>query len=150
MQPISRRHFFSIAIGAVFWVTTPVNAAKTNLSDGIAIRGYDPVSYFTDSKAQKGKPNISATHAGATYYFTNEENKKAFMASPAQYAPQYGGFCAYAVSQGYTAPIDPQAFSVVNNKLYLNYSKRVRKLWSSDVPGHIKAGNKNWPELSAK
>jgi len=116
--------------------------------NGVAIQGYDPVAYFTANAAVDGDPSISEDYEGAKYYFSSAENRDAFIANPAKYAPQYGGFCAYAVSKGYVAPIDPAAFNVVDDKLYLNYSKSVRKTWTKDIPGHIKSANTNWPGLS--
>ena len=127
----------------------PALAAKLNLSSGVAIQGYDPVAYVTEGAAVGGDAGITAKHDGATYQFASAANRDTFLSDPARYAPQYGGFCAYAVSKGYTAPIDPQAFSVVDNKLYLNFSKSVRGLWSEDIPGNIKKGDANWPKLSA-
>ena len=125
-------------------------AEKMNLTNGLAIKGYDPVAYFTENKPVRGNADFTAQYKGALYRFASATNRDAFNANPAKYAPKYGGFCAYAVSQGYTAPIDPAAFSVVNGSLYLNYSKRVRA-----KPGNVtfqvtsQAANKNWPKLSS-
>lgn len=124
-------------------------AGKINLTSGLAIGGYDPVAYFTQNTAVKGTGDFTADHDGATYQFASAEHRDMFTANPARYVPQYGGFCAYAVSRGYTAKIDPQAFSVVNDRLFLNYSKGVRSIWSKDVPGNITLGDQNWPSLSA-
>ena len=149
----SRRHFlkasacFAIA-GASMWVM-PVHAAKMNVLDGVAIQGYDPVANATQSAAVAGDAGITADYDGATYQFASAANRDAFVANPVKYAPQYGGFCAYAVSKGYTAPIDPQAFTVVDDKLYLNFSPSVKRIWSKDISGNIVKGDSNWPELSA-
>ncbi len=149
----SRRRFLMGAALAALSVTSisamPAFAAKMNLLNGVAIQGYDPVAYVTQSAAVEGDAGITADYNGATYQFASAANRDTFLANPARYAPQYGGFCAYAVSKGYTAPIDPQAFSVVDNKLYLNYSKSVRGIWSKDIPGNIVKGDTNWPKLSA-
>lgn len=146
----SRRAFLGFVAAAISLplIGTNAQAEKMNLLDGVAIQGYDPVAYFTANAAIDGEPSISADYRGAKYYFSSAENRDAFLANPEKYAPQYGGFCAFAVSKGYVAPIDPAAFSIVDNKLYLNYSKRVQKTWSKDIPGHIKSGNSNWPGLS--
>lgn len=153
MSNFSRRNFLKvtagIAIAGISMSAMPAIAAKMNLSDGLAIQGYDPVAYVTENAAVEGDAGITADYNGATYQFASAANRDAFVANPAKYAPQYGGFCAYAVSQGYTAPIDPQAFSVVDDKLYLNYSKGVRSRWSKDIPGNIAKGDSNWPKLSA-
>lgn len=149
----SRRRFIKgaafVALAGATLMAMPAFAAKMNLLDGVAIQGYDPVAYATQSAAVKGDAGITANYNGATYQFASAANRDAFVENPAKYAPQYGGFCAYAVSKGYTAPIDPQAFSVVDDKLYLNYSKSVRNIWSKDIPGNIVKGDSNWPKLSA-
>ena len=112
-----------------------------------AIRGYDPVAYFTDGKPTRGSKQFSATLDGATYLFASAENQAKFVADPAAYAPQYGGYCAYAVSQGYTASTVPEAWSIVDGKLYLNYSTGVQQRWKKDVRGHIRAANMHWPSV---
>lgn len=115
-------------------------------ADG-AIRGYDPVAYFTLGEATEGKAEYSTEWQGAIYRFTSADNLALFESDPERYAPQYGGYCAYAVSQGYTASIDPEAWSIVDGKLYLNYSTGVQKRWNRDIPGHIRAADKNWPTV---
>ena len=112
-----------------------------------AIRGYDPVAYFTLGEATEGKAEFSSQWQGATWRFASADNLARFESDPERYAPQYGGYCAYAVSQGYTASIDPDAWSIVDGKLYLNYSSGVKRRWEKDVPGHIGAADKNWPEV---
>lgn len=146
---ISRRGFLIGSAIAATAASMPAFAAKLNVEGGLAIQGYDPVAYVTNDAAVAGDASITAEYEGATYRFASAANRDAFVAQPARYAPQYGGFCAYAVSQGYTAPIDPQAFTVVDNKLYLNFSKGVRSRWEKDIPGNIKKGDANWPQLSA-
>lgn len=115
--------------------------------DGAAIRGTDPVAYFTQGEAVEGSAEFSSQHDGATWHFASAGNKAMFDADPAKYAPQYGGYCAYAVSQGYTASIDPDAWSIEGGKLYLNFSQSVRRRWLRDVPGHIASGDANWPSV---
>ncbi len=114
-----------------------------------AIRGYDPVAYFTQHKAVKGKAKLSYNWQGANWHFSSQANLDAFKNDPEKYAPQYGGYCAYGVSQGVTPEIDPHAFHVQDGKLYLNLSKVVLKRWKEDIPGYIKDADKNWPELKA-
>lgn len=114
---------------------------------GTAINGYDPVAYFTAATPTKGEMEISSSWNGATWQFSSEENKALFDASPEKYAPQYGGYCAYAVSKGATAPTDPDAWSVVDEKLYLNFSLEVRGIWRQDIPGNISRANANWPAV---
>jgi YHS domain-containing protein len=118
----------------------------SNLFGG-AIKGYDPVAYFTQGKPVKGSGDHEFEYKGATWKFASAENRMTFEKNPEKYAPQYGGYCAYAVSQGYTASIDPEAWSIVDGKLYLNYSKGVRDKWSQDIPGYIKQADANWPKV---
>ena len=124
----------------------PINATLF----GVAIKGYDPVAYFTDAKPVKGESNQSFEWMGATWRFANAARRESFKAAPEKYAPQYGGFCAWAVSQGYTAGIDPVAWKIVNGKLYLNYSLEIQKKWEGDVPGNIAKADANWPQLLKK
>ena len=109
-----------------------------------AIRGYDPVAYFTEAREVKGEPEYSHSWNDAEWYFSSQENLDLFRNDPEAYSPQYGGYCAYAMSKGYYASIDPKAWSVFDGKLYLNYSKSVRKTWSKDIPGHIERADRNW------
>ena len=141
------------AAGGGWYATRADSPAPTGVvfaDNGVAIRGYDPVAYFTDGRPVEGRPEFTATRDGATWRFASAEHKAAFGADPAKYAPQYGGYCAWAVSQGYTAPIDPNAWKVVDGKLYLNYSADVQKDWQKDVPGHIAKANGNWRGLEQK
>ena len=110
-----------------------------------AIRGYDPVAYFTVGAPTRGSDEFTADWQGATYYFASADNRDKFKADPEAYAPQYGGYCAYAVSYGSTASTVPEAWKIVDGKLYLNYSKSVQKRWEQDVPGFISKADANWP-----
>jgi YHS domain-containing protein len=126
-------------------------AGENNLdSAGLALKGYDPVAYFTDRKPLKGKAEFTAQHEGATYRFASAANRDAFAAAPQKYAPQYGGYCAFGVASGYKAPIEPDAWTVVDGKLYLNYNQSVRSRWSSDIPGFVRKAETNWPTVRAK
>jgi YHS domain-containing protein len=115
-----------------------------------AIEGYDPVAYFDEGKPVEGDSDYSHEWMGATWYFASAENRDLFAANPDKYAPQYGGYCAWAVSQGYTAEIDPDAWSIVDDKLYLNYSLDVQKQWQQDVPGNVTKADANWPGIREK
>jgi len=119
-------------------------------SDNLKLKGYDPVAYFTIGKPVKGEAKFEYKWMDATYRFSNQENLELFKKEPEKYAPQYGSYCAYAVSQGYTAPVDPQAWDMVNGKLYLNYSKSVQKKWREKRDEYITSADKNWPALEAK
>ena len=112
-----------------------------------AIRGYDPVAYFDRKGPVKGSKQFSYPWQGATWYFASAENRDKFAAEPERYAPRYGGYCAYAVAQGDTADIDPSAWSIVDGKLYLNYSLRILERWKKDIPGYIRKGDANWPDV---
>ena len=114
---------------------------------GVGLQGHDPVAYFTAGAPTAGKAEFNAAHAGVTYHFASAANRDAFKADPAKYAPQYGGFCAWAVSNDDTADIDPNAWKIVNGKLYLNYSLEIQKKWEADIPGNVAKADKNWPAL---
>ena len=116
--------------------------------DGAAIRGYDPVAYFTQQKPVRGLPAYRAEHKGSTFYFASQANRDAFVSSPEKYAPQYNGFCAFGVAGGYKASIDPAAFTIVQDKLYLNYNSGVQRQWRADAPGFIAKAEKNWPQVA--
>lgn len=127
----------------------PAAADKVYSSWGTAIDGYDPVAYFTEGKPVEGDSEFAYDWNGATWHFSSVENRDLFAADPEQYAPQYGGYCAYAVSQGYTASTESDAWSIVDDKLYLNYSKSVRSKWEQDKAGYIADGDANWPEIES-
>lgn len=115
-----------------------------------AVKGADVVAYFSLEQGQpavKGLDSITHEYMGATWKFSSEENRAKFVANPEKYAPQYGGYCAFAVSHNFTKPINPDAWRVVDDKLYLNLSKGVRKKWLKDVPGNISRADSNWPNV---
>jgi hypothetical protein len=125
--------------------------AQTNVdASGLALKGHDPVAYFTEGKPVGGKPEYTATHDGATYRFSSAASRDAFLAAPSKYAPQYGGYCAFGMAAGYKAPIEPDAWTIVEGKLYLNYNRSVRSRWSADIPGFIRKADANWPSVSSK
>lgn len=127
------------------------STAAVNIdAKGVALKGYDPVSYFGGGAPVQGKPSISAKHDGATYYFSSTANRDKFNAAPSKYTPQYGGFCAMGVALGKKLDVDPQAYRVVDDKLYLNVNKDVQKRWLDDVPGNIANAEKGWPALKDK
>ena len=120
---------------------------QTNQKNGIAIQGYDPVAYFENSKAIEGKKEIIAKYNDVTYQFSSESNKVLFLKNPAQYEPQFGGYCAYGMSNGYRAPIQTEAFTIVDNKLYLNYNLEVKELWFKEKATRIEKAILNWEKL---
>jgi YHS domain-containing protein len=137
-----------ILLIAVLSVSTFAQTSKSakhiNTENGIAIQGYDPVAYFENSKAIKGKKEITATFQDATYYFSSKKNKATFLKNPNHFIPQYGGYCAYGMSFDHDAPIDPKSFAIIDNKLFLNYSSEVNELWLKELADRMKLANKNW------
>ncbi len=136
----------------VFWAISAqlAHALDPTFADrkGNAIRGYDPVAYFTEGEPAKGSKEFSYDWNGATWRFVSQENQQAFAANPEKYAPQYGGYCAWAVSQGYTASTDPLAWNITDGRLFLNYSKSVQANWLIEKEANITQGDINWPGLS--
>lgn len=123
-----------------------VPAVNTD-SEGAALKGYDPVAYFTEDKPVKGRKELEHIWNGAKWRFSNERHKDLFIKTPEKYMPQYGGYCAFAVSMGATADIDPESWKIMNGKLYLNLNKKFHALWLEDIPGNIKKGDENWPRI---
>ena len=115
--------------------------------DGVAIKGYDPVAYITKQQALKGSPRHAVKFMGSTFHFSSAANRDTFEKQPERFAPQYGGYCAFGVTKGYKASIDPGAYTIVEEKLYLNYSQSVMKQWRADIPGNIQKGDQNWPDV---
>jgi YHS domain-containing protein len=112
-----------------------------------ALDGYDPVAYFVQGKPLEGKPELTYAWEGATWRFASPENLAAFRQAPERYAPQFGGYCAYAVASGYTAKTTPEAWHVADGKLYLNFDESVRENWLKDKANFIVAAEKNWPAV---
>ena len=152
---LHRRAFISLAAAALAIVgeagaeaTRPVNTLGS--PDGLAIRGYDPVAYFRDGGPRPGKPEFSIRHGGTTWRFASAEHKALFEADPTRYLPAYGGFCAYGTSRGYLVKVDPEAWSIVAGRLYLNYDLSVRKTWLDRTKTYIARADGNWPRLTSK
>lgn len=116
--------------------------------DGIALGGTDPVAYFTQGEPVEGSAEFSAAYMGATWHFASAEHRDLFVGDPEKYAPQYGGFCAFGVAvPKYKISTVPEAWTIVDGKLYLNYSVPTQKRWEADIPGHIAAADATWPNL---
>lgn len=137
----------ALVIGASFLAAGAAGAADEHhiAMNGYGTNGYDPVAYFTENAARPGRDAHTAEHDGVVYRFASAENRDAFAASPGRYAPQYGGFCAFGTAMGYKVRTDPEAFSVVDGKLYLNFSKGVRSRWNGQRDGFIRGADNNWP-----
>lgn len=128
-------------------ISFALDPVQTGYFSSEAIKGYDSVAYFTENKAVKGLSDFSVEHKGATWLFSSQANLDLFKDSPEKYSPQYGGYCAYAVSQGTTASIKPELFTIHDGKLYLNYNQKINKQWSESKESFIIDADKNWPKL---
>jgi len=143
-------HKLAIAAAAlILSACTSLASNPTFHDDSGALRGYDPVAYFTEQKPVKGSAQFTSNHNGATWYFSSAANKAMFDDNPEKYSPQYGGYCAYGMANGFVVSSDPAAFSLVDDKLYLNYSPGVRDTWLEDVPGNIDSADQNWAEKNS-
>ncbi len=137
-----------LAFGLLSAIAAPASAKSeinSSFIGSVAIDGTDPVAYFTEGKAVKGSSGFTHRWKGAAWRFKNAANRDAFAANPEKYAPQFGGYCAWAVSPGYTADIDPEAWKIYRGELYLNYSKGVQAQWVEDIPGNIAKAESHWP-----
>jgi YHS domain-containing protein len=112
-----------------------------------AVSGFDTVAYFTEGKPVKGDSAMTTNYQGAEWRFSSAANREKFLADPQKYAPQYGGYCAWAVSQGNTASADPLRWTIVKDKLYLNYDEEVQKKWELNIPDFIQKADQNWPKV---
>lgn len=151
-----RNLLFALAVAgsALAASTVPAFADQapvyTSILSRVAVNGYDPVAYFTDGRPVRGLAAHRVTYQGYEYRFASAAHLAAFNANPARYLPQYGGYCAWAVSQGYTAPGNPDNWRIVDGKLYLNYNDEIQRRWEGDIPGYIRSANINWPSVLAR
>jgi YHS domain-containing protein len=149
---MNRKSFLSIAmtltLGAA--ISACSSPQKVFQKEGVALRGYDPVAYFTQGQPVKGAPQFQAEHQGAKFYFASAAHRDSFVAAPDKYAPQYGGYCAFGMSNGYKAATDPAAFTVREGKLYLNYNSEVQKMWSANMSALIEKADQQWPSASSQ
>jgi YHS domain-containing protein len=119
-------------------------------SSGVAIQGYDPVAFFTDSRPVKGDPQFQSEYRGAKYYFVSAEHKATFDKEPAKYEPQFGGYCAYGVSRGHKVPIKIEAWQIVDGRLLMQYDLDVKDKFNQDQLGNLRKADQNWPGLVQK
>ena len=117
---------------------------------GVIIRGYDAVAFFTQNKAVKGSSDFKSTYKGAIYQFATKDNKALFDANPEMYKVQFGGWCAYAVSKGGKAPIDINTWSIQNGRLIFQYNQRIAKIWSGDPDSYLEKADQNWPKVAGR
>jgi YHS domain-containing protein len=141
---------FLLMMGLVLPVFAQTKILLNLDKTGVAIQGYDPVAFFTDSKPVKGDVKFLVKHDGAIYFFASKEHRDLFKAEPAKYVPEFGGYCAYGVSRNKLVEIDVEAFQIVDGKLILQYSKGIRDDFNKDAQGNLAKAQTNWPGLVAK
>lgn len=136
-------------IGGLAWpaLTQAADSVYTGLFSSLAVGGYDSVAYFEDKKPVRGTKEHTFEWRGATWRFASAEHRARFRADPERYAPQYGGYCAYAMADGETVSSNPEAWRVVSGKLYLNYSKKVRAKWERDIAGYVTKADRAWSQI---
>lgn len=138
---------------ATLLVALPAHALdpiNTTYFGNLAIEGYDPVAYFIENQPVEGKKDFEYEWMDAKWRFSSAENLTLFKDNPEQYAPAYGGYCAYAVSQNTTASIEPEQFTIHEGKLYLNYNKEVNTMWLANRDDYIAKADRHWPALLNK
>jgi hypothetical protein len=143
---------FLLSLSVALFAVSQIHAQKSAVcvSSGVAISGYDPVAYFNQGAAVRGDKKFAFHWQDADWYFSTAENQKSFSKAPEKYAPQYGGYCAYGASMGHKATTDPQVWTIVDGKLYLNYNGAVRKMWAKDEKVRIGQADANWPKIKDK
>ena len=151
MMKAVRTTFAGALLGAAMMSSALAAGVDVNAtSTGLAIRGYDPVAYFTEKQPTRGNWKITATHNGATYRFASKENKETFLADPAKFVPAYGGYCAFGTAMGFKFDGDPNHWKIVDNKLYLNLSEDIQERWEGDIPGFIESAGAKWEDIADK
>jgi hypothetical protein len=142
-------HRYLFALFLALAAATAASAERVNADrHGVALKSYDVVAYFTEGRAVEGVAAFEHVLDGVRYRFASAANRDRFAREPRRFLPQYGGFCAWAVSRGYTADTDPLAWRIVDGRLFLNYSRSVQRKWETDVPGNVAKGDANWPGLN--
>jgi YHS domain-containing protein len=139
-----------LSLAVLFFCALPglalaADEINTSFFGNKAVDGYDTVAYFTEGKPVEGKKAYTHKWKDANWRFASQENLELFKADPEKYAPQYGGYCAWAVAQGSTADADPELWKIVDGKLYLNFNQDIQDKWEADIPGFIEKADKNWP-----
>jgi len=134
----------SIAVAAPAFAEDPVYTSRWS---NVAVQGYDPVAYFTAGEPTKGSDKYSTEYMGAEFQFASQENLDLFLSDPSAYAPQYGGYCAWAIADGKYAKGNAKNWAIVDGKLYLNYNSSIQKKWDKDRSGFISKGDAQWSNL---
>ena len=142
---------FLCSVSGGYCQTDAFRMKQFNLDDGVSIRGYDPVAYFTLGKAEKGKSAFSSSYHGVNYHFATAADLNSFRANPEKYEPQYGGWCAYAMGHdGSKVEVDPETFKIINGKLFLFYNRffnNTLKTWNQDETRLHAQADANWQKL---
>lgn len=141
---------FTFVILIITGYTTFSQQSAIFQTNGKAIRGYDVVAYFTEGQPVKGNDSLTYQWGNSSWLFSSFTNLELFKQNPEQYAPQYGGYCAYGTASGYKAPTQPDAWAIVNGKLYFNYNLKVKASWDKDRVGYISKADINWPLIKDK
>lgn len=144
------KHIHLLALFILSTVLSQAQKSPVFAPDGKAIRGYDPVAFFSQAKPVMGADSLSYTWKDVTWMFASKENRDLFIADPEKYAPQYGGYCAYGTSQGHKAPTQVDTWTVSDGKLYFNYNKKVQESWNKNQQALIEKADKIWPEIKDK
>jgi YHS domain-containing protein len=145
------KQFFYTAMLILFTMfNTYAQKSAVFAPEGKAIRGYDPVAFFKMSKPIMGKDSLAYNWQDATWLFSSRENLEDFKNNPEKYAPQYGGYCAYGTSQHHKAPTETDTWTIVNDKLYFNYNKKVQQVWIKDQKAFIEKADQQWPDIKNK
>lgn len=139
-----------LMLPALLACTKSATIVPVNVTEGVAIKGDDPVAFFSEKRPVMGSPEVEYMWRGALWRFTSTAHQEAFSRDPEKYAPMYGGYCAYAVSQGKIADIDPEAWTIFEGKLYLNLNRDVQRLWEKDMQKYIQSDDRNWPRMLGK
>lgn len=144
------RHIVSVLALGLAFAAAPAQAVEpihTGWLSDTAVDGYDVVAYFDQGEPVKGSEELTTTWKGAEWRFASAEHRAAFEANPEQYAPQYGGYCAWAVAHDDTASADPEQWTIVDGKLYLNYNAEIQDKWAADKAALIERADRNWPRI---
>lgn len=145
-----KRNMLTLALVMFTTFTLSAQQSEVFIKDGNAIQGYDPVAYFKESKPVKGNEQFNFKWNDANWIFSSQQNLDSFKLNPEKFAPQYGGYCAYGMSDGHKAPTNPEAWTIVDGKLYLNYNSKVKVYWNKELAKRIEDADKNWPVLKNK
>jgi YHS domain-containing protein len=145
------RYALTLLIALALLLFNCIGAGATGQSPAgeVAIKGYDTVAYFQDGKARKGDAAFTVQWHNLTWYFLSKTNQDLFATSPEKYAPQYDGYCAWAMTEARKAITDPEVWKIVDGKLYLNCSLAAYEKWRKDIPGNIKKADANWLQLNS-